>query len=83
MEKVAVQGPGKRRCSRQMEQLSNGKLNLHLFAIVLVPLTTPALSSGLQLEVFKCNLMVDTSRERTHRLGAILELRAWKKQGWD
>lgn len=49
---------GKEETSRQKEQLSNGKLNLHLLAVVLVPLTNPALPSGLQLEAFKCNLFV-------------------------
>jgi len=34
---------GKEKTSRRKEQLSNGKLTLHLFAVIVIPLTTPAL----------------------------------------
>ena len=38
---------GKEKTSRRKEQLSNGKLTLDLFAVIVIPLTTPALPSGL------------------------------------
>lgn len=57
-----MQRPGERR-DFQTEQLSNGELNILLFPVIFVTLTNPALPSGLQLKVLKCNLKVDVPRE--------------------
>lgn len=72
-----MQRPGKEKAYRQQGQLS------HLLASTLVPLTNPALPSGLWLEVLKGHLTADIPREWTYRLVVMLELRLWKKQGWD
>lgn len=57
-------------------------VNLHLLAVILVPLTNPALPSGLQQEVFMRNFMVDIPKDGTHRPVAMLEMGVWKKH-WD
>lgn len=77
---------GKEETFRWKEQLSNGKqwqineeINFHLLAVILVPLANLAFSLGLQLKVFKSNIMVDIHREGTHKLVGMLEMGAWKK----